>query len=455
MTATTTLPDGPNMPIFLRRLKFVFRPLEYIEDFAQIYGDTFTLKSPKGNYAVYFSHPQALEQIFTADSTNLGTGGGNIGLEFLLGQNSLLALSGERHQRQRQLLAPPFHGEKMRIYGETIQEITHQVCDSWLQNKAFNIRDTMQEIALRVILRVVFGFDEGSRLQELQKLLSSVLEFLGSPLMSAGFFFSFLQKDLGAWSPWGRMMLQIQKIDELIYAHIKERKAESDQPESYQNRRDILSLMMSARYDDGQPMSDVELRDELMTLLVAGHETTASALVWALYWIDRLPQVREKLQKELQSLDGNTEPTTIAKLPYLTAVSQESLRMYPIVANAFARFATSPMEIMGYQLPKGTMIIPSIYMAHHRQEVYPQPKQFKPERFLERQFSPYEFLPFGGGSRRCLGMAFAQYEMKIVLATILSKFQVSMVNKRPVRPVRRGLTLAAPAGMKVIATPQT
>ena len=455
MTATKTLPNGPDMPILLRRLKFVFRPLEYIEDFAQIYGDTFTLKSPKGNYAVYFSHPQALEQIFTADSTNLGTGGGNIGLEFLLGQNSLLALSGERHQRQRQLLAPPFHGEKMRIYGETIQEITHQVCDSWLQNKAFNIRDTMQEIALRVILRVVFGFDEGSRLQELQKLLSSVLEFLGSPLMSAGFFFSFLQKDLGAWSPWGRMMLQIQKIDELIYAHIKERKAESDQPESYQNRRDILSLMMSARYDDGQPMSDVELRDELMTLLVAGHETTASALVWALYWIDRLPQVREKLQKELQSLDGNTEPTTIAKLPYLTAVSQESLRMYPIVANAFARFATSPMEIMGYQLPKGTMIIPSIYMAHHRQEVYPQPKQFKPERFLERQFSPYEFLPFGGGSRRCLGMAFAQYEMKIVLATILSKFQVSMVNKRPVRPVRRGLTLAAPAGMKVIATPQT
>ncbi|MBW4506722.1 MAG: cytochrome P450 [Scytonematopsis contorta HA4267-MV1] len=455
MTATKTLPNGPDMPILLRRLKFVFRPLEYIEDFAKIYGDTFTLKSPKGNYAVYFSHPQALEQIFTADSTNLGTGGGNIGLEFLLGQNSLLALSGERHQRQRQLLAPPFHGEKMRIYGETIQEITHQVCDSWLQNKAFNIRDTMQEIALRVILRVVFGFDEGSRLQELQKLLSSVLEFLGSPLMSAGFFFTFLQKDLGAWSPWGRMMLQIQKIDELIYAHIKERKVESYQPESYQNRQDILSLMMFARYDDGQPMSDTELRDELMTLLVAGHETTASALVWALYWIDRSPQIREKLQKELLSLDGNTEPTTIAKLPYLTAVSQESLRMYPILANAFVRFATSPIEIMGYQLPKGTMIIPSIYMAHHRQEVYPQPKQFKPERFLERQFSPYEFLPFGGGSRRCLGMAFAQYEMKIVLATILSKFQVSMVDKRAVRPVRRGLTLAAPAGMKVIATPQT
>jgi cytochrome P450 family 110 len=453
-TVTKTLPNGPDMPILLRRLKFVFRPLEYIEDFAKIYGDTFALKSPKGSYAVYFSHPQALEQIFTADSTNLDTGGGNIGLEFLLGQNSLLALSGERHQRQRQLLAPPFHGEKMRTYGETIQEITHTVCDSWSHNKVFNIRDSMQEITLRVILRVVFGFDEGSRLQELQKLLSSVLEFLGSPFMSASFFFTFLQKDLGAWSPWGRMIGQIQKIDELIYAHIKERKAESYQPTYEVNRRDILSLMMSARYDDGQPMSDVELRDELMTLLVAGHETTASALVWALYWIDRSPQIQETLQKELLSLDGITEPTTIAKLPYLTAVSQESLRMYPIVANAFARFVTSPIEIMGYQLPKGTLIVPSIYMAHHRQEVYPQPKQFKPERFLERQFSPYEFLPFGGGSRRCLGMAFAQYEMKIILATILSRFKISMLNKRPVRPVRRGLTLAAPAGMKVVATPK-
>ena len=230
---------------------------------------------------------------------------------------------------------------------------------------------------------------------------------------------------------------------------LRERRAELDQ-----NRQDILSLMMAARYDDGQGMSDEELHDELMTLLVAGHETTASALTWAFYWIDRLPEVREKLLQELNTLGVNTDLSSVAKLPYLTAVYQETLRIYPIVMTAFPRIVKTPITIMGYELREGMVIVPSIYLAHHREEVYPQSKQFKPERFLERQYSPYEYLPFGGGNRRCIGMAFAQYEMKIVLATVLSEFQVSLVNKRPVRPVRRGLTLAAPAGMLMVATPQ-
>ncbi len=450
MTATYNLPDGPQMPRWLRMIKFINQPLKYADDFAKIYGDTFTIKSSReNNHIVYFSQPQALEQIFTADSSHFEVGRGNIGLKFLLGDRSFMLADGDRHQRQRQLLAPPFHGERMRAYGQDIQTITRQVSNKWQIGKSFKIRESMQEITLRVILRVVFGLDEGELFEELRRSLSDLLDFMTSPLMSSTLFFGFMQKDFGAWSPWGQILQKRQKIDQLIYTLLRERRAESDQ-----NRQDILSLMMAARYDDGQGMSDEELHDELMTLLVAGHETTASALTWAFYWIDHSPEVREKLLQELNTIRVNPDLSSVAKLPYLTAVCQETLRIYPIAMTAFVRVVKIPIKIMGYELREGTAIVPSIYLAHHREEVYPQSKQFKPERFLERQYSPYEYLPFGGGNRRCIGMAFAQYEMKIVLATVLSDFQVSLVNKLPVHPVRRGLTIAAPAGMRMVATPQ-
>ncbi len=448
MTSSYNLPPSPEMPILLRRMKFVFQPLEYLEDFAQAYGDRFSLPTKDGNNTVYFSDPQAMEQIFTADANTLEAGRGNRILKFLVGDNSLILLDGEIHQRQRKLLAPPFHGDRMRAYGMTICEIARQVSDQWQTGKPFNIRESMQEITLSVILSAVFGLDEGKRLDQLRLKISALLDFVSSPLLSTSLFFGFLQKDLGSWSPWGRVLHLRKQIDDLIYALIEDRRAESNQ-----NREDILSLMMSARYEDGGAMSDEELRDELMTLLFAGHETTASALTWAFYWVDYLPEVREKLLKELNDLGENPEPGVVAKLPYLTAVCQETLRIYPIAINGFPRIALNPIEVGGYQLPKDTWIIPSIYMAHHREEVYPQSKQFKPERFLERQFSPYEFFPFGGGNRRCIGLAFAMYEMKLVLAQILSQYEVSRIDKRAVKPVRRGLTLATPAGMKMVAKP--
>lgn len=447
MTLTKSLPDGPNTPRLLRLLKFVFQPVKYLDDYSQVYGDTFAINGRRGNPLVYFSRPEALQAVFAADYSQIEVGGDNSGLRFLLGDNSVIILDGDRHQRQRQLLTPPFHGERMRAYGETICEITQQVMGEWKIGKPFIIRHSMQEITLRAILRVVFGLDEGERLQQLRYLIASMLDFVSSPLLSSSLFFSFLQTDFGPWSPWGRILRQIQQIDELIYDQIRERRAENNQ-----NRQDILSLMMSASDENGESMSERELRDELMTLLVAGHETTASALTWAFYRIDRLPPVREKLLAELASVGNNPDPNIMAKLPYLNAVCQETLRIYPIVMNGFPRVVRSPMEITGYKLEPGAVIIPSIYLAHHREEVYPQPKEFKPERFLERQYSQYEYLPFGGGNRRCIGMAFAQYEMKLALATILSRFQVSLVNKRPVKPVRRGLTVAAPAGMKMVAT---
>lgn len=447
MKVSNSLPNGPQTSRYLRRIKFIARPLDYLEDYAKVYGDCFTLWTSNDAPIIYFSHPQALQEIFTTDYSQLEVGQGNKGLGFLLGDNSLLLLDGDRHHRQRQLLTPPFHGERMRAYGETICNITQQAIDEWQIGQPFPVRSPMQEITLRVILRVVFGLDEGPLYQQLRQKLSSLLDFMSSPLNSASFFFPFLQLNLGSWSPWGRILRLKQQVEELIYTLIRERQAESNS-----NRQDILSLMMSARDTEGQPMTDAELHDELMTLLVAGHETTASSLVWAFYWIDRIPEVRNKLIEELDSQGEALDPTAIARLPYLTAVCQETLRIYPIVINGFLRVVKSPLEIMGYKVEPGAIIIPSIYLTHHREDLYPQPKQFRPERFLERQFSQYEYLPFGGGNRRCIGMAFAQFEMKLVLATVLQKMQLRLVNNRPVRPVRRGLTVAAPGSMQMVAT---
>jgi cytochrome P450 family 110 len=446
-----TLPNGSDMPIFLRQMKMVFQPLKYMEDFAKAYGDNFTIKSKNGDNIVYFSHPQALEQIFTTDANKLDAGRGNDILRYLLGSNSVVLLDGQTHRKQRKLLAPSFHGDRMRTYGQAIAEISQQVSNNWEDGKVFNIRHSMQEITMRVILRVVFGLDEGQRLEELQQAMNALLEVLGVPLISAALLFKFWQIDLGKWSPWGRILTLLEKVDELIYSHIREVRA--DIRANNPNRQDILSLLISTTYEDGKAMSDEELRDELITLLVLGHETTASALVWAFYWIERSQQVREKLKDELDTLPYQPEPSTISKLPYLTAVCQETLRIYPVATSSFSRIVNSPVEIMGYKLPTKTLIIPSIYLAHHREEVYPNSKQFIPERFLERQFSPYEYLPFGGGNRHCIGMAFAMYEMKIILATILSHYRVFPLDKHPVQPIRRGLTLVAPTGMKMIAKP--
>ncbi|MEM9927854.1 MAG: cytochrome P450 [Cyanobacteria bacterium P01_D01_bin.50] len=451
MTNSYNLPQVVEIPKFIRRMKFLFQPFRYLKDLLQTYGDSFIILIKDGQYVVYLSKPEDLEKIFAADRNSIEIVRGNAILKYLVdmvGENSLLLLQGDRHEQHRKLLTPPFHGDRMRTYGMTMCEIAQQVTDKWETGKPFKIRESMQEITFSVILQVVFGLDKGKRFDELQIKISALLDCLISPLLLAGWYFPLLQKDWGTWSPRGKVLQLRKQIDDLIYDLINKRRAESNQ-----NRKDILSLMMSARYEDGGAMSDKELCDELMTLLIAGHETTASALTWAFYWVDYLPEVRKKLLKELNDLSENPEPSAVAKLPYLTAVCKETLRIYPIIANATPRILKAPIEVGRYKLPKGTLINLNIYLAHHREEVYPQPDHFKPERFLERQFSAYEFLPFGGGNRRCIGLAFAMHQMKLVLATILSRYEVARTDKRPLEPVIRGIALAAPAGMKMIAKP--
>ncbi|MBW4575727.1 MAG: cytochrome P450 [Aphanothece sp. CMT-3BRIN-NPC111] len=441
--------DGPKTPAFLQTIQAIFSPLEYLEKFAQRYGDIFTTRFIGFPSPVVLCHPQAIQEVFTADPKLFDSGKANKILQPLLGEYSLILHDGDYHQRQRRLLIPPFHGERMRAYGKLICDITEQVISQCQIGEPLLARPLMQEISLRVILRAVFGIDEGARFQQLRQLLSSLLDIFNSPLKSSLLFIPALQQDLGPWSPWGQFIRQRQQIDQLLEAEISERRVENDQ-----SREDILSLMMSARDQEGQPMTNAELRDELMTLLFAGHETTATALAWALYWIHHLPEVGNKLLNELDNLSDNSDPSEISRLPYLGAVCSETVRIYPVVLFGFSRIVKAPIQIMGYEFEPGTVLSPCIYLTHHREDIYPEPKRFKPERFLERQFSPYEYFPFGGSNRRCIGMAFAQLEMKLVLATILSRFQLALADNRPVKPVRRGLTMTPSGGVRLVVRSQ-
>jgi cytochrome P450 family 110 len=440
-SALPSLNGPPKSSIWQQRLwglRFLFRPLETLEARFHAYGDNYRVSQPDAKPAlVTFSSPDALESIFTAKPEQLETGQANQILKPMLGENGVVLLGGAAHQRQRQLLMPPFHGDRMRSYAQVIQDITAQVMKQWAIGTTFAVRPAMQSISLQVILKAVFGLEGGKHYEELRQILSQMLDGFGSPVGAMFLFYPFLQKDWGAWNPWGRFLRYRQQVDELIYAEIADRRCHPDT-----KRTDILTLLMAARDPEGRPLSDVELRDELVTLLFAGHETTASAMAWMLYWVTALPDVRARLLAEIDALDVTTEPSTVARLPYLSAVCQETLRLYPIAMSAFPRVVKQPIEIAGYGLEPGTFVIPSIYLAHRRPATYPEPQQFKPERFLERQFSPYEYLPFGGGDRRCIGSAFALYEMKLVLFQLVSSLEMSLVNPKPIRPIRRGLTVA-------------
>ncbi len=450
-----TLPNGPKTSGtlgILRRFKLIFRPLNYLEDYAQSYGDIFKIGGEKSPPFVYIGNPEGIKQILTADPELFEVGRGSRIIRFLLGDNSLILKDGNTHQRQRKLIMPPFHGELLRNYSQLIWDITDKVTARWEMGKPFPIRSTTQEITLRVILQVVFGIEQKERSQELRRLITALLDSFDTPLSSSLIFFPFLQKDWGAWSPWGRFIRLKQQIKQLIHAEIRERRAKMENEESFSSAHtDIFSLLLLAKDEEGQAMTDEELHDNLMSLLLAGHETTASALVWALYWLTHLPEVRTKLLDELDRLGENPHPLDIAKLPYLSAICDETLRIYPVLPAAFLRMPKSSIEIMEYTFPAGSALALSIYLLHQREDIYPQPKQFKPERFIERQYSPYEYLPFGGSNRRCIGSALALLEMKLVLANIVSRFELKLLNNRPVKPVRRGLTFAPPGKMQMVA----
>ena len=439
------LPRGWKLPSFILSMQSLIDQFGLLDKTQEKYGDfVYTPKSLGFPPYVILSNPQAIEEVLTANPKKFEVGQrASFSVRALLGDNSLVLLDGIEHKRQRKLLMPPFHGERMKSYGNTIIDVTQKAIAPWEVGKPFVIRDYTQDISLRVILRTIFGLAKGERYERLRKILVSWLDIFNHPLNSFFLFFRILQQDLGPWSPWGKFVRQKQAIYEILDSEINHRR---DNPETLGD--DILSLLLSARYENDEPMSDQEIRDELMTMLFGGHETTANALAWAFYWIHYLPEVKAKLMAELNSLDGNLDFNTIMKLPYLNGVVSETLRIYPVIVF-LARHLKEPLEIMGYQIEAGTTLFPSIYLVHQREDIYPEPKKFKPERFLERQFSPYEYLPFGGGHRRCLGYAFALFEMKLVLATILSEVELELLDNRPLKPLRRGIAFSPAGGVKM------
>ncbi|MBD2436200.1 cytochrome P450 [Nostoc sp. FACHB-110] len=437
------LPIESPEPQWLQTVRIILQPLENLDRYQQLYGDIYLSRFAAFPLQVIISNPKGIQELFTADSKLLETGSGSQIMQPLLGDNSLILMDGDRHLQQRKLLMPPFHGDRIKAYSNLIREITEQVTNKWKVGESFVARPQMQDISLKVILRTVFGLQEGERYAQIQQILIEMLNTFNEPLSVVFLLFKSLQRDLVPWSPWGKFLRRRQQLDKLIYAEIRERRHQTQ-------GEDILSLLLSARDEHGQPMSDVELRDELMTMLFAGHETTAIALAWALYWVHYHPEVGEKLLQELNSIDvSSADPTTITQLPYLNAVCSETLRIYPVVLFALPRILQAPMQLMGYDLPKGMTVSVSIYSTHHNPDIYPEPKCFRPERFLERQFSQYEFLPFGGGNRRCLGMAFALFEMKLVLATILSHYSLELLDKVPLKSVRRGIVFTPSGGVNL------
>ncbi|MBD2167097.1 cytochrome P450 [Calothrix membranacea FACHB-236] len=442
------LPNGPKSPAFVQMLQWIFQPMPFMAACAERYGDIFTMQlNPP---VVFVSNPEALQQILTSDTKEFAAPSDwNKVFEPMLGKNSVITVSGEVHRRQRQLLMPPFHGDRMRTYGQVINDVTAQVISQWEIGKTFCARSAMQIITMRVIMQAVFGLYEGPRAQELEQVLATMLNE-NSPLRVVELYFPALRLDFGPRSSWGRFLRRRQRVHQLLNEEIQERRENPDP-----SRTDILSLLMAARDEAGEAMTDEEIRDELMTLLTAGHETTATALTWALYWIHKLPSVQQKLVQEIDSLGENSDPSSVFKSPYLNAVCCEALRIYPVGMLTFPRVVKTPVSLCGHDLEPGTIVLGSIYLTHQREDLYPQHQEFKPERFLERQFSPYEFLPFGGGARRCIGMAFAQFEMKVILAKILSSWDLALVDQNlEILPKRRGLVTGPNRSIQLIAKKQ-
>ncbi len=413
-----------------------------MESCAQRYGYCFIVRLPLNAPFVMFTDPEAIKEIFTSDPDKLPAGETRAILKPLVGEHSVLVLDGAPHAQHRKLLMPSFHGERMHAYGEVMRAIADRTIERWPVGRAFPLQPEMQAITLDVILRTVFGIDEGAELDHLRAMLTELITLGTNPLSMIPWF----QTLLSPITKRRRVLQLMEEVDVVLYAAIAQRRATGAI-----GRTDILSLLIDARDEQGQPMTDIELRDELITMLVAGHETTATSLSWTFHQLLRHPEVMEKLKKELHAVFGAglVTPQHVNKLEYLDAAIKEAQRLTPIVPLV-GRLLREPARIGGRDLPAGVIAAPCIYLTHRRADLWPNPERFSPERFLEKRPSPYEFFPFGGGNRYCLGAAFALYEMKIVLAQVLSRVVLRSAPGRAVRVTRRGVTFAPSEGMPVV-----
>jgi cytochrome P450 len=430
--APTELPPRPQLSRWAMSLGFVLQPASFLEQCQENVGDYFTLRPASGRVLVVTADPAAVKQVFTGDPALLHAGEANVVLEPMLGQRSVLVLDGPEHMRQRKLMLPPFHGERMRGYARAMEEAAEWHVAGWPRRGSFGVLPSMQAITLDVIMRTVFGVDESGR-DRLAMPLRRQLDMVANRFTVLALFATSVDGGPGRGPLWRRIAQARAEADALIFKQIRARRADPRAGE----RTDVFSLLLAARDEDGQPLSDQELRDELMTLLVAGHETTATAMAWTLERIVRHPEVLERLSDDPDDVD------------YLDAVIKETLRLRPVIP-AVARKLMVPMEFGGWNLPAGVHIAPSIYLLHRRPDLYPDPTAFRPERFLGRQPGTYEWIPFGGGIRRCLGASFALMEMQVVLRTILRTVRLKPLHDGSSESIaRRAITFAPMRGGRI------
>ena len=423
----TALPAGPTASPALQTARWLIRPIAFLEACRRRYGDAFTVrfqgfKSP----LVMISTPEAIRALYAERSHTLPPGR-TATLRPLVGARSLLLLEGAEHLSRRRVMLPPFHGDRMRAYEPVVLEATERELDGWPTQRPFAVHPSMQAITLEVILRAVFGVDDEARRDRLRVMLRDLL----SATASTGLQVSVM---MGRRDAMAQLQAMAAAIDERLLEEIAARRGAPGDA-------DICSLLVRARFEDGSEMDDREIRDQLMTLLIAGHETTATGLAWSLDLLTRHPEALALARADADAGDDT----------YLRAVVAESLRLRPVIPLAGRRLATD-LCADGLAIPAGSDVTPSIWLAHTRAESYPEPYSFRPERFLDRPPSTYAWIPYGGGVRRCLGAAFAEMEMRIVLAAILRRFELRPAGRRAERVARRNVTFSPRTGTRVVAT---
>lgn len=428
---TAGFPPGSRLPAIAQAIRYLRAPLDSLTELQRRHGDIFSISFPYFGKVVYVADPALVKAVFTGSPEQFHAGEANATvLEPALGPNSVLTLDDAPHMQQRKLLLPPFHGDRIQRYGELMREVTLREMESWPVGEPFPLRLHTQRITLAVIMRAVFGVHDEERLARFGRLIETFARLVTAATLPM------LRRNLGPWSPWPRFLRAREALDEFIYEEIALRRGEVESGE--EGHDDVLSLLLSAHHDDGSPMSDEELRDELVTVLGAGHETTATALAWAMERLLRTPRALQALRESLAAGEDD----------YLDATIKETLRARPVIVDV-ARKLTTAASIGGYELPAGTFVMPAIAAMHYREDLFPNPEEFRPERFLDGKPDTYVWIPFGGGVRRCIGAAFAEYEMRIVLRAILERAELSVPDPKPEKVKVRNITLAPGKGTLV------